>query len=334
MAKILISILSDQLIPNYLFIKESACEYDKLLFISTQEMEKKKVGENLEITLNIPPKSVKRIVTSEYDYSDILGKLDNEHFKESDKYCINQTGGTKVLSIALYEYFQKYNARFVYLPIGKNICYDLNKVNSIPIKYRMNLKEYLSLFGLEYNCENKLTYGIDKAKGIFDRIKRSNFQAANIYKIKNAQLLENPTDKRYYGGAWFEDYVFFRIKEEYNLDNHDIGKSVKVFKRNSTDIYNDNEIDVVFVWMNSLYVIECKASISSLHTSTSINNYLYKLAAVCKDLGLRVNSYLFTTIDISQLKEPVQNNIEKRRSILNITKIVDGTTLSQPSLNL
>ena len=58
MKRILISILSDYLQPNFLLIKEFEGRYDRLAFITTKEMIDKGKGHSLEKALGLETDSV------------------------------------------------------------------------------------------------------------------------------------------------------------------------------------------------------------------------------------------------------------------------------------
>ncbi|MDD4029785.1 MAG: DUF1887 family CARF protein, partial [Caldisericia bacterium] len=151
MAKILISILSDNLIANFLFYKEKQQEFDEQIFITTPEMKDKGVGNNLEVAMGIEKNSVRRIEVPNDSYSAVIEKLESENLSVAYEYWVNQTGGTKPMSIAVFQFFQKYNAKFVYLPIGGKKFLDLrNKSIQYPITYQSSLKEYLALYGIRY----------------------------------------------------------------------------------------------------------------------------------------------------------------------------------------
>ncbi len=48
MKKAIVNIISDQTIPNYIFIKEKYQEVDELLFISSKKMENKMIPETID----------------------------------------------------------------------------------------------------------------------------------------------------------------------------------------------------------------------------------------------------------------------------------------------
>ena len=58
--------------------------------------------------------------------------------------------------------------------------------------------------------------------------------------------------------------------------------------------------------------------------------YLYKLAAISKDFGLKVNPYLFTLHKM----EKISGNFDKRIKILGIKGIYDGKRIAELDLKL
>jgi len=334
MSKVLISILSDHIIPNYLYFKETEGSYDDMLFITTCYAEEKGIDMNLESAMGFNPNSVRRVHVSNENYALICEELAKEGFNKDDEYCINQTGGTKAMSIAIYWFFQDYHARFVYIPIGTNEYFTFGEEMSHLINYRLTLKEYLSLYGMRYECDDNLIYDENFTDDVFLKLKRSKFNLFAERRIINAQQLPTPEEKRYWGGSWFEEYVYNRIRNEYFLSKDEVGMSVKIYRKDS--LVNDNEIDIAFVKDNALYVIECKVSMFGWgeEPKNVVEKYLYKLAAISKDLGLHVNSYLFTLHQMHKFNDMTLSNIQKRTSILGIKGIYDGIKLSKDKLDL
>lgn len=338
MPKILISILSDYLQPNFLLIKELEGQYDQLMFISTTDMEKNEKGKNLEIALGIPENTVSRIVVVEDDLDAIKSELCKQGFNNKDRYILNITGGTKVMSIAVYDYFQAFNAVYYYVPIGKNVIKELYRATEIALRYRLNLLEYFALNGLRYESDNTLMYSEIHTQNLFNRFKNTNFNRYKVPEILNAQTLSDNKDKRYYGGEWFEEYAYSRLKRENNLADDAICKGAKIFRKKSTE--NDNEIDVMFVKENKLHIFECKVSMfgnPNVKANTTIENYLYKLAAIAKDFGLRVNSYLLTLHNIyhsNRLSDKSIEMLQKRKNILGIKGLLDCSDFKKQTLNI
>ena len=77
MESILVSIISDQTIPNLLIIKELADQYQSQVFITTKKMEEAGKSLWIEKAAGIESRSIKRIVVDENDWIDINEKLVN-----------------------------------------------------------------------------------------------------------------------------------------------------------------------------------------------------------------------------------------------------------------
>lgn len=328
MSKTIVSILSDHLLPNFLFIKEMEGQYSDLLFVSTPQMEMQEKAMHLEVALGHKEGSVRRIVVANDNYKEILDALRAEQLSGSVEYVVNITGGTKTMSLAVYEYFCQFNASFVYVPIGKNSYYDFSTDQTHSLDYRVSLNEYFTLYGLAYDYDNDLICDAQRPFNLFNEQKMSNFYLTK--ELRYAQKAPRPELRRYLGGEWFEEYVYLRIKRDFKLRDEDIAKSVKICRLSSTS--NDNELDVVFVKDNALYVIECKVSMTGYgkEPKSVVDEYLYKLAAISKDFGLRVNSYIFTLHQMWRFAKATQENMSKRMRILGIRDIIDGPKLTQP----
>ena len=324
MKNILISILSDHTIPNFLFIKETQGEYDQNIFITTQQVEDNHRDSDLEKALGL--RNVRRIKVSNDNYFKIMEKLSSEPFDSDAEYCVNQTGGTKVMSIAAFNFFSKFNARFVYVPIGTNKYCEFDSDSQYDLNYRLSLKEYFSLYGINFKSSNETVKTFSELSGIFEQIRRKGFKL--LYKMYNAQDLPTAEERAYWSGQWFEEYVYQRIKSDYRLPDNAIAKSVQIFR---DDTQNDNELDVVFVKDNALTVIECKVTMYGVGGAReTTEEYLYKLAAISKDFGLKVNPYLFTLHKM----EKISGNFDKRIKILGIKGIYDGKRIAELDLKL
>ena len=154
--KIIISIISEQLIPNYIFVKEIAKPNDNLIFISTRRMESKL-------------KTIKEILSeSSFYYSEIIFDNDGDENNYTDMYSqieeklknifnsnseiiANLTGGTKLMSITLKEVLENNypQSKFYYIPLPNNQIIPLEKNITIQnIGYRVSIKEYLKAYGI------------------------------------------------------------------------------------------------------------------------------------------------------------------------------------------
>ena len=123
-----------------------------------------------------------------------------------------------------------------------------------------------------------------------------------------------------------------RIKKELNLREQDIAMSLKIYREDSQN--NDNEIDVAFMYENALYIIECKVSMNGYGKEKwqTIEDYLYKLAAISKDFGRIVRPYIFTLHKMEKLPDGSLKGLQKRMQILGIRNIIDGKQLSKQKI--
>ncbi len=368
MAKVLVSLVSEQTIPNILFIKEFIGKVDKFLFITTSYMEKNdnnKIDWILNST-NIDKSLVERLVVNESivkETEDLLQKsisLENEYF-------VNLTGGTKPMSIAVYNAFENYRDNIFYVPIGKNSYIKIfDKVGNFQkdIDYRVNVKEYLNAYGVKFS--NKMpVLGVSYTDVFFDRFMQSNLDYEVIEKLRlyyrNSdatleKIINNSDeDKRistikeflseikfptkdkskltkgeieYLTGGWFEEYIYYKIQMILSLSNDEVLLGVKLEKNQRT---LDNDLDVVFTYNNAIHVIECKTGMTEFgKVSTKLfNETVYKASALRKNFGLTVNSYLFT---LSSLEKKNSGEVDyfERASVLGI-KLIDRNSFLDSS---
>jgi Domain of unknown function (DUF1887). len=208
------------------------------------------------------------------------------------------------------------------------------------------LLEYFTINGIRFKADNELLHPEKFTNELFRNYKLVNFNRHRLPSIRDAHLLPDSNDKSYYSGRWFEEYIFNRLKRELNLKEEFICKSANLYRDKTTNnssnngTENDNEVDVMLIKDNQLYVFECKLSMYGKPNSKpkeTIENYLYKLAAISKDLGLKINSYIFTLHKIynsPKFNEQSLNNLNKRTKILGIKGIFDNTHFVQQTIKL
>lgn len=330
MKKVLVSILSDHLVPNYLFIKEMRGQYNELLFIGTPYTESKAIATHLENALENRKSNIKKVILESDQYQEGVQSLENISLPNDVQYIVNLTGGTKIMSLIVYDFFRKLNSSFYYIPIGKNTYCNIEEENMHALQYRISLREYFTLYGLHYECDNALLKDAETTFQFFEKQKKRKFYLSD--EIKNSQKAETAKDKKYYAGEWFEEYTYLRIKKELNLREQDIAMSLKIYREDSQN--NDNEIDVAFMYENALYIIECKVSMNGYGKEKwqTIEDYLYKLAAISKDFGLIVRPYIFTLHKMEKLPDGSLKGLQKRMQILGIRNIIDGKQLSKQKI--
>ncbi|WP_080905431.1 Card1-like endonuclease domain-containing protein [Parabacteroides sp. Marseille-P3160] len=330
MSRVIVSLVSEQTIPNYLFIKEIITSGDELMFISSKKMENKIdwILNELRYVDCIVDKCVFDDEDDEERWNKMIEKI-KKSLNKQNKYIVNLTGGTKYMSLAVQEVFENFDSEFFYIPFPKN--YLLNPMSqfdrSIPIKYRINVQEYMHVYGLKIKQK-----GITQSKeythyffSLFTQNKFSNAEYETIdclrdYREKNIEIkiIEEKEDEekkrqikglsafletisfpqkdkeklskketQYITGGWFEEYVYHLIKEK--IDPQSIAIGVEIQHTKTT---NMNDLDVVFTLGNKLFVIECKTGVGRV---LLFNQIVYKASALKETLlGLPSNSYIFS----------------------------------------
>jgi hypothetical protein len=106
-------------------------------------LEKGKVSYPKESIVEVTNEDSIRVVT------ETLKSVYNQH--ESAEWIINLTGGTKPMSIAVYEFFKDKNVKLIYVNNPKpNVFLDLMAETSIQCTYRPSAEEFLDGYGFEY----------------------------------------------------------------------------------------------------------------------------------------------------------------------------------------
>lgn len=170
MKKILVSLISEQTVPNILVIHHF--KPDELFFITSEEMEKKGKTASILATLSLLDQDYRQIVYTvnvhEDDFFDCRRKIDEwvQGHGEAE-FIVNLTCGTKIMSLSTFEYFREYGSRMLYVPIPKNEFAVLfpKKLSNIPINItlRLSVIQYLTAYGLTIRNGNKLNGNNSKA---------------------------------------------------------------------------------------------------------------------------------------------------------------------------
>jgi len=118
------------------------------------------------------------------------------------------------------------------------------------------------------------------------------------------------TEIQFLTGGWLEEYCFNEAFAFLGQGVDDVVIGVKI--RNPKGA--DNEFDVMFTKDNALYTIECKSLDQQDDKKTDA---LYKIAALQKDFGLRVSSFLVSTSPHIMKNGKIRPSIAARAEHLN-----------------
>jgi len=359
MNNVLVSLVSDQTIPNVLFIKEMEKEREDVrmyLFVSTEKMENKGKTDSIIQGSHIEKSKIEKIEVIEDSIEDINSKLTKfakEKLSDEDNLIVNLTGGTKIMSIGVYNFFKERASTIYYLSIGKNIYKQIFlslKHREHKLNFRISLKDYLISYGIGIKSKdiNKTLKDKEYTESLFIEFLNNKIDMEIIGKLrkernkKNVQLLDEKTKSfleeikfdtekedsinkkeiNYLTGGWLEEYGYNLVRGHIQLDDDKIGLNVQILRDKTP-----NEFDVMFVNENILYVIECKTALKD-DKKNLLNDTLYKLSALNKNFGLDVRGYLFT-LD-RNLRGPegeIKKDYQNRSDLLKVI-LVDRAILS------
>lgn len=357
MSKILVSLISEQTIPNVEFIREMGDSVDRYLFISTNGMEKlgnrKWILDTVSLDEN---KILEPVIVDAFSFEDIEEKL-MRAINDEDSYFVNLTGGTKVMSLAVYEFFKTVNSEMYYLTgQGKKIKVHpgRRKITS-PLKSEISLTDYLTAYGfkiekkseplkpkkiaevlLKYflndfdkerdvpildilrGVRSKGVKSIEKHDGLVEFLSRIDFEP----QVKN-QLTKY--ECQYLSGEWLEEYLFHFIKDEFGIHESAIAMGL-VAKKNE----NPNEFDVLLMKNNKIYLFECKTSIyfGSDESQTLIGETIYKSDSLRNKFGLFAQT---TVVTLSDLTTP-KLELHLKRAEASRVKVIGRATFINDAL--
>ncbi len=324
MSKTIVSIISEQTIPNYLFIKEVFLPGDTLMFISSRKMSNRiQWIKNTLCWNNV--NSVDLILEREGDEENAekMSAQIGRHLSKNEQYCVNLTGGTKFMALVMQNLFEKFNSQFYYIPYPKNQIISVSGFTISEITQRVGVEEYLSLYGENMQPAKKptkpfqythkvLTLFLEKWKNedfaVVDKLRKYRDDKKGCY-IQSVEQKNNDEKKtRIENLKLFLDKIEFPYKddhlersdiqyltggwfEEYvfhyiqeYVHPNDIRLGVNIKKTN-------NDLDVVFTLGNKLFVIECKTGVER---EMMLKEIVYKASALKSELlGLSAKSYIF-----------------------------------------
>ena len=327
---IVVSILSEQLIPNVLFIKQMASIHDSHIFLSTTKMEDDCKSSILAATLGLAKEEYKVPIIDANSPALILEVLDNFDWPKGTPYIVNITGGTKMMSQMAYIYFSgNQNTTIYYWPIGSEFLEQLHPVIEeikIPTPYQLDLNTYIAAHGYDYTCEQNLSHPFSKAASLFKNVIKYG-SPENVPEIRIAKDdAYRKLDKQYFLGGWFEEWMFTFLKESLHLPDSQIAFNLKLKSRQSVrNTESDNEIDVAFVHKNKLYIWECKVYYSKQLRGNKIAEVIYKISSVSQSLGLQATSLvtILSPFGFDNRRKNFLNDITKLMRIKKVFSLED-----------
>jgi len=167
MQNILISLVGDQTVPNVFLMRDRAFrQIDRYIFITTPQMEGKSRLQHIINATGINDSQYDKVLVKADDLYHIQKELDRLQLKGGQgQYYVNLTSGTKLMSIALYDYFTQPRfrdcSRIFYMPIGRNGYVQVQEEGPplvCDLTYRISVWEYLASYGIELASARQLLH--------------------------------------------------------------------------------------------------------------------------------------------------------------------------------
>lgn len=174
---------------------------------------------------------------------------------------------------------------------------------------------------LAQQAEDKHVLSIKMAAGLSDRLEallRLFEQAGTLQVSQDMIKFTNEKELSFVKGGWLEHHVFRTVTALHG----DLGLRDKAANLVVVDPAGvKNEMDVVFMARNRLYVIECKTARMDAGLHPKANDTLFKLAEVCRRVG-----GLGTRGMLASYRRPVRDSEKRLAKALNI-ELVCGPEL-------
>ena len=362
---LLVSLVSDQTIPNVQLINEYGRQIDQFLFISTQAMEKKGVRQWIVNACHLPGESLlPAVVVDQFSFDDIELQLDRIDFEAYGRIIVNLTGGTKVMTLAAFDFFKDLGAEIFYITGSDDRLIKLapgRKKKTEVLASRVGLTQYLQAYGFMLKETEPSPIGFEYtsrffgmfARGIpasfpevmeYLRTRRS-FETTDISAFETLpdflREIEFPktsgillkSEVKYLTGEWFEEYVAAKIKQELNLEEDQLKTGLVITKKNREGVNIQNELDVVFIWENRIYTIECKTSVfnpvvlpdGEIKTTSIMGETLYKVESLKQGFGLFANASLIMLDSLKANGNRLKNHLD--RAALYGIRVIDRDAL-------
>jgi hypothetical protein len=372
MANILVSLIGDQTAPNIFIIKDERFRHiDRHVFITTEQMEARGRLDHLLAATGIPESNYQKVLVSAEDIEHVRGQLNALSLDPQDRYYLNLTSGTKVMSIGLFHYFMQsgLDVQIFYLPFRKNAYRQLfpdQASGAYELSYRIDLNEYLISYGIqkEENQESNwlgppaltqrlldgylkgaLIQGqsiwhwagaIRKKFNAKDAVKLSNDETAvlEVLGLNPKNTAERFAQLRYFIGGWLEQWALDQIRTELDLPEAASALGLKIRpQRIRMDRHGDNEFDVMFIYRNTLFLLECKTGLGGEYQRARrlFDQSLYRLAALRLEFGMNVYTGLLNLgTEFRDRKGRIKPAFRSRAELLKV-QIIDRVDLQKGS---
>lgn len=298
----LISLVSDQPMPNVLFIQQMP-RANRYVFLTTERMEQEGKADLIRQVCGIAPEQVDYLLTHHEDIEAIDGVWAELGAELGTRFIVNLTGGTKVMALGTLRYFVEHHARqseIYYLPFsGSHLQQMYPGTAKVPLGVRVGVRDYLKVHGVQLLDEQPWAKQAQAARAIFNHVagKKLDLDIQNALNEARTDPNElqlkslDAAQRRFYAGEWLEVWLAQAVAASLGVSPDDILQGARLNKSGREE-NQANEYDVIFVHHNRLYLAECKYFTSASRKLKDISKELFKLGGANNLLGLNARPFL------------------------------------------
>lgn len=313
--KIAILLVSDQAMPNVLFIKQFG-PFDCFVFITTEQMVRLDRARDIITALGISGVRTHYLQIDPENVNQAHQAIEQLAIAADADYHVNLTCGTKMMVLAAFAFFQHHeNARLYYLPINAAYFTCIQPVQQeIPITVSVSLHEYLRAYGtiIQEHMQDWRRW-IGKSKEVMKALRgqlppaRTDQLLAWTRSERNEQL--PVPDRQFYAGIWLEVWMADRMTSLLQLPDEAVMVGAKLNKKDSRKEHF-YEYDLIFIHKNRFYTAECKYFNRHKFTYTKIREELFKYATTTRQFGINAKSLFFTANKITDFNGEIRSRCE------------------------
>ncbi len=281
MADTLITLLvSDQTIQNVQFLKWYFSRQKQtvdILFISTEKMEEKKKSLNIITALECSETHIanwKVIKVEENNVDDVYQKLDGLFSGwQHESFILNMTGGTKLMSLAAYTYFQdKKDIQIFYQPIIQNLQRIYPEYQEYSIPDFITVEEYMKAHGIDFKYDNFCLKDYDYNKTIYKNVIEENREGIKqLVSFQNVKPFKKKIDEKKVLNFFMIDEKSLVTKEGKLLDKALIIKTLENFGYNPSAVYGSTIRYITGGWFEEFVYQKIKAELNLADEKIALN---------------------------------------------------------------
>jgi len=247
--KLIVILVSEQTVPNVQFLKwffKNNHETVDVLFISTEKMEAKKKSHDIIEAISLSETHIsewKKVCVDENSLEDFESKA-NALLSEwtHSSFVVNITGGTKIMSLAAYAYFQdRENCEMFYQPLNRNLqrIFSDSGYMEFEISELLTLKEYMLAHGIDFKYDNFCVKDYEYNKNVYMNIIKDNREFIsplvamqnnsyfrNVFKRRDSLNLEQISDDKFVtpDGNLLDKLAVCETVSKFGFDVHNLSK--------------------------------------------------------------------------------------------------------------